>query len=77
MTLAEAIGKRVSNLLEERKMTQYQLYKLGGIPRPTISTVIAVKNKTLKIDTIYQIASALGLSLKEFFNDAIFDKVSD
>lgn len=77
MTLAEAIGKRVANLLEKREMTQYQLYKLGGIPRPTISTVIAVKNKTIKIDTIYQIATTLGLTLKEFFDDAIFDKVSD
>lgn len=77
MTLAEAIGKRVANLLEERSMMQYQLYKIGGIPRPTISTVILAKNKTLKTDTVYQIASALGLTLKEFFDDSIFDKVSD
>lgn len=77
MTLAEAIGKRVANLIEEREMTQYQLYKAGGIPRPTISTVISAKNKTIKIDTIYQIASTLGLTLKEFFDDSVFNKVSD
>ena len=32
MKLSEAVGKRVENLLAERNMTQYQLYKNGGIP---------------------------------------------
>ena len=37
MKLVEAIGKRVENLLKERNLTQYYLYKTGGIPRTTIN----------------------------------------
>ena len=77
MTLSEAVGKRVENLLVERKMTQYQLYKNGGIPRSTISVTVDGKYKTVKLDTIYQIVATLGITLKEFFDDPLFDEVED
>ena len=48
MKLSEAVGKRVENLLAERNMTQYQLYKNGGIPRSTISVTVDGKYKTVK-----------------------------
>ena len=49
MKLSEAVGKRVENLLAERNMTQYQLYKNGGIPRSTISVTVDGKYKTVKL----------------------------
>ena len=77
MKLSEAIGKRVENLLAERNMTQYQLFKNGGIPRSTISVTVDGKYKTVKMDTVYQIATTLGLTLKEFFDDSLFDNLDD
>ncbi|MBO4323700.1 MAG: helix-turn-helix transcriptional regulator [Clostridia bacterium] len=77
MKLSEAVGKRIEKLLENKKMTQYQLYKNGGIPRSTISVTVGGKYKTVKLDTIYQITATLGISLKEFFNDEIFDSIED
>lgn len=77
MKLSEAVGKRVENLLKERNMTQYQLFKNGGIPRSTISVTVDGKYKTVKLDTIYQIAATLGISLKEFFDDPMFDNLED
>ncbi len=77
MKLSEAIGKRVENLLAERNMTQYQLFKNGGIPRSTISVTVDGKYKTVKMDTVYQIATTLGLTLKEFFDDPLFDNLDD
>ena len=74
MKLSEAVGKRVENLLAERNMTQYQLYKNGGIPRSTISVTVDGKYKTVKLDTIYQIVATLGITLKDFFDDALFDE---
>ncbi len=35
------------------------------------------KVKTVKVDTLYQIADTLGISLKEFFDDPLFDDISD
>ena len=77
MKLSEAIGKRVEKLLVERNMTQYQLYKNGGIPRSTISVTVGGKYKTVKLDTVYQICATLGISLKEFFDDEVFDNIED
>ena len=77
MKLVEAVGKRVDDLLKNRNMTQYEVAQQGGIPRSTISVVVAVKRKSGKIDTIYQICATLGISLKTFFDDPIFDEVSD
>ena len=81
MKLIEAIGIRIDNLIKEREnFSQYQLGKLGGIPRATIWKIInpdTTRVKTVKIDTIYQIADTLGLSLKEFFDDPVFDEVTD
>lgn len=81
MKLVEAIGKRVEDLLNSREdMTQYQLAKQCGIPRSTVWKIINVditRSKTVKVDTIYQIADTFGLTLKEFFDDPIFDEVND
>ena len=77
MKLSEAVGKRVENLLAERNMTQYQLYKNGCIPRSTISVTVDGKYKTVKLDTVYQIVATLGISLKEFFDDTLFDEIED
>ena len=77
MKLSETVGKRVENLLAERNMTQYQLYKNGGIPRSPSSVIVDGKYKTVKLDTIYQITATLGISLKEFFDDTLFDEIED
>ncbi len=77
MKLSEAVGKRVEKLLNERNMTQYKLSKEGGIPRSTISVTVDGKYNTVKLDTVYQIAATLGISLKDFFDDPLFDDVED
>jgi len=77
MKLVEAIGKRVDNLLKERGMTQYELSQRGGIPRSTINVIVGVKRNTTKIDTIYQIVATLGIPLKKFFDDPLFDDITD
>ncbi len=77
MKLVEAIGKRVESLLKERNLTQYYLFKHGGIPRTTINDVINIRKKRVSTDTIYQICSTLNLTLEEFFADPIFKNLDD
>lgn len=77
MKLTEAIAQRVKDLLEERGLKQYYLFKKGGVPRSTISNVVNNKKKRVTTDTIYQICCTLGISLKDFFDDPLFEKVDD
>lgn len=81
MKLVIAVGKRVEQLLADNdNMTQYQLSKISGLNRATIWHIVNPDTelvKTVKLDTVFQIAASLGLSLSEFFNDPIFDEISD
>ena len=77
MTLAEALSIRVNKLLKDRGITQYRLFKLSGVSQSTISDIRNMKNGTVNIKLIYGIAQGFGMSLKEFFDDPIFDDVTD
>lgn len=77
MKLKEAIAQRVQNLLDERNIKQYYLFKNGGLPRSTVSNVINCKKGRVSTDTVYQICSTLGLTLGEFFSDKLFDNIDD
>ena len=81
MRLLEAIGIRLDSLIKARdNLTEYELAKQAGMPRSTVWKIIRpdlTRVKTAKIDTLYQITDTLGISLKEFFDDPIFDNISD
>lgn len=57
--------------------TDIRCKKEGGIPRSTVGLILNVKRQTVKLDTLYQITSTIGITLKEFFDDPIFDDISD
>ena len=40
LKLNQAISKRLSELLNERNMTQYQLYMKSGVPKSTIGNIM-------------------------------------
>lgn len=77
MKLSKAIATRISKLLNEKNLSQYSLFKNGGVPRSTVCDVINNKKKRVSTDTVYQICSTLGLTLSEFFNDPMFDELDD
>lgn len=81
MRLIEAIGMRLDKLIKARdNLTEYELAKQAGMPRSTVWKIInpdLTRVKTVKVDTLYQIVDTLGISLKEFFDDTLFDDISD
>lgn len=74
MKPAEAIGKRVKELLLEKKMSQYRLTKITCLNEKTVTDLLRGRTIDSKFSTIYLIAEALGVTLPEFFNSPIFDK---
>ncbi len=77
MRLYNAIAQRVKNLLDERGLKQYFLFKEGGIPRSTISNLLSFNIKNVSTDLVYQICATLEISLKEFFDDPLFNNLDD
>lgn len=54
MKLNEAVSKRLLELLDERKMTQYQLYMKSGVPKSTIGNVINCSYDSVKLRIIHE-----------------------
>lgn len=76
MLLKEAVAKRIKEILKERNLTQYALFKLTGVPQSTLSTIISGEIQTVKLSTIYEICSGLNMEFTEFFNRDYFKLVS-
>lgn len=77
MSLAEAIKIRIFALMKERGFSQYDFYTKGGIAKSTVSQVLNGTRERVAVKTIYEMISTMGVSLKEFFDDPLFDDISD
>lgn len=72
MTIAEALLARVKELLEINQITAYRLFKLSGVPSSSIGDIIHMRNKTVNIKLIYEIAQGFGMDLQKFFDSPLF-----
>ncbi len=80
MKLIEAVGIRLDKIIKAKNLTEYKLAKLAGMSRSTVFKIIhpdLMLVKTVKLNTLYQIIATLEMNLKEFFDDPIFDEVTD
>ena len=77
MKLTDAVRFRLRNIIEERGLTQYQIHKEGGIAKSTISQMLSGKKERIEIHTLYEITATIGISLKDFFDDPMFNDIED
>ena len=61
MKLNEAVSKRLLELLDERKMTQYQLYMKSGVPKSTIGMSSTARMIRLSYGSFMRCAKEWGL----------------
>lgn len=76
MELNEAVSRRLSELLAERDMTQYQLFLKSGVPKSTIGNIIHCAYPSVKLRVIHEICQGLNLSLTDFFNSPLFHETN-
>lgn len=74
MKLNQAISQRLSELLTERGMTQYQLFIKSGVPRSTVGNVINCSYASVNMRIIHEICQGLGISITQFFESPLFDE---
>lgn len=74
MQLNEAVSKRLTELLRERDMTQYQLYMKSGVPKSSIGNVVNCAYDSVKLRIIHEMCQGLNISISEFFNSPMFDE---
>ena len=76
MELNQAVSKRLCQLLEERGMTQYQLFSKTGVPKSTIHNVIHCSYDSVKLRIIHELCQGLEISIPEFFQSPLFEEMN-
>ena len=76
MKLNEAVGYRLTELLQQRNMTQYQLYMKSGVPKSTINNIAHCAYDSVKLRIIHEMCQGLEISIPEFFNSPIFEETN-
>lgn len=55
--------ERIKNLMDKKKLSQYKLGQLSGVPHSTMSTLMSGGIKNPSVEMISKIAAALGVSV--------------
>ena len=70
----KAVSTRLSELLRERNMTQYQLYMKSGVPRSTIGNIMNCSYDSVKLRVIHELCQGLEISVSDFFQSPLFEE---
>lgn len=76
MQLNQAVSKRLQELLEEKDMTQYQLYMKSGLPKSTIGNVVNCTYDSVKLRVLHEICQGLEIGLNDFFDSPLFEEMN-
>ena len=74
MQLNEAVSQRLTELLQEKHMTPYQLYIKSGVPKSTIANILSCAYPSMKLRIIHEMCQGLEQSITEFFQSPLFDE---
>ncbi len=72
MQLNKAVSQRLTEILQQKGMTQYQLYMKSGVPKSTIGNVINCAYDSVKLRIIHELCQGLDVSIFEFFDSPLF-----
>ena len=76
LQLNQAVSIRLSQLLTEHEMTQYQLSSRTGVPKSTISNIIHSSYDSVKLRIIHELCQGFSISISDFFQSPLFDEVN-
>jgi transcriptional regulator with XRE-family HTH domain len=73
MDFNELVGKRITTLRNKKKLSQQKFANEADIERSYL-THVEKGRKNISMNTLKKITTALGVSLKEFFDAKEFSK---
>ncbi len=75
MQICEATRIRIFQLCKEKRLSIYALIYLSGMPSSTVKSILHGKSQNPGIVNIKRIAEGLGMTIREFYDDDIFDEL--
>lgn len=77
MKINEAVGKRILQYCDERKISPNKLCTLSGVIQSTVNCIFSGKSQNPKLMTIFNICCGLNISISEFFDSPLFDIIDE
>ena len=75
MTICEATSYRIAELCREKNLSGYSVTYKAGMPASSYKSIVSGKSRNPGIVNINKIADALGVTIREFYDSEIFDKL--
>ena len=75
MNAKEAVARRIQELCIERGLAINALANLCGVPPSTIYSMLNAKSQNPGIISIQKICDGLEISIREFFDDPLFENL--
>lgn len=75
MNAKDAVARRIQALCVEKNMAVNTLANQCGVPPSTIYSMLNTKSQNPGVVSIQKICDGLGISVREFFDDPIFENL--
>lgn len=75
MQISEAVKERIINLCHDNNISINKLAVMGGQTQSTLQSLIDGKSKNPKLLTLVRVCDSLNITLKEFFDDDLFNNI--
>ena len=75
MNAKQAVAQRIIDLCAEHEIAVNSLANQSGISPSTIYSMLNEKSQNPGVVSLQKICDGLGISLREFFDDDIFDDI--
>ena len=75
MNAKEAVAARILALCDERGIAINALASSSGVAPSTVYSMLNAKSQNPGVVSLQKLCDGLGISLREFFNDDLFDNI--
>lgn len=75
MKLREAIAIRINKICTEKDLSVNKLASMSCLTQSTVQHLVDGRSKNPKGLTIVRICDGLGMTLKDFYDDPVFDNI--
>lgn len=75
MKLSEAMSRKLNRICIEKNISINKLASMSCLTQSTVQNIVDGNSKNPKTLTIVRICDGLGISLKDFFDDKVFDNI--
>lgn len=74
MTIVEAVATRLEEIMKEKDLTQYRVFKLSGVAQSTLSEIRHRHSKSINLVSLYEILDGLDMEFVDFFASPLFKR---